>query len=162
MAKSSARPRLVDKRKAGSDDAAGLDVASSRTADVLMDAIVAELKKSGKVTVPRFGTFTVRALRARKDAQAQSAEPVGRTVRFKPSSRLEQAVQGSSADDAVGDALLSGFSTAVARAIDRAHTAGLAVPGREHGTAVERRPDGTVVRLDERLEWTPDGQVSRA
>jgi len=57
--------------------------------------------------------------------------------------------------DRLGDALTAGFSDAVAAAIGKAHSAGLAVPGREQGKPVERRPDGRTVSIDDKADWSP-------
>ena len=70
--------------------------AANRAAGDLMDAIVKELKKSGKFTLPSFGTFTVRKTKARKALNPRTGEPVkvkaGKTVRFKASPNLKKAV----------------------------------------------------------------------
>jgi DNA-binding protein HU-beta len=71
-------------------------VAATRAAGDLMDAIVRELKKEGKFTLPSFGTFTVRKTKARKALNPRTGEPVkvkaGKTVRFKASPTLKQGV----------------------------------------------------------------------
>lgn len=70
--------------------------AATRTAGALMDAIVKELKKSGKFTLPSFGTFTVRKTKARKGLNPRTGESIkvkaGKTVRFKASPTLKKAV----------------------------------------------------------------------
>jgi DNA-binding protein HU-beta len=62
----------------------------------LINAIVRELKKTGKFTLPSFGTFTVRRTKARRALNPQTGAPVrvraGKTVRFKPSPILKRAV----------------------------------------------------------------------
>ena len=62
----------------------------------LMDAIVRELKKSGKFTLPSFGTFTVRKTKARKGLNPRTGEAIkvkdGKTVRFKASPTLKKNV----------------------------------------------------------------------
>ncbi len=64
-------------------------VAATRAAGELIDAIVRELKKSGKFTLPSFGTFTVRKTKARKGLNPRTGEAVkvkaGKTVGFKGS-----------------------------------------------------------------------------
>jgi DNA-binding protein HU-beta len=69
---------------------------ANRTAGALMDAIVKELKKSGKFTLPSFGTFTVRKTKARKGLNPRTGESIkvkaGKTVRFKASPTLKKAV----------------------------------------------------------------------
>jgi len=71
-------------------------VAATQAAGAVMDAIVKELKKSGKFTLPSFGTFTVRKTKARKALNPRTGEPVkvkaGKTVRFKASPTLKKAV----------------------------------------------------------------------
>jgi DNA-binding protein HU-beta len=70
--------------------------AANRAAGDLMDAIVKELKKSGKFTLPSFGTFTVRKTKARKGLNPRTGEAIqvkaGKTVRFKASPTLKKAV----------------------------------------------------------------------
>jgi DNA-binding protein HU-beta len=70
--------------------------AAARAAGDLMQAIRQELKKTGKFTVPRFGTFTVRKMKAGTALNPRTGEPVKvkarKTVRFKPSPKLKQAV----------------------------------------------------------------------
>jgi DNA-binding protein HU-beta len=71
-------------------------VTASRAANDLIDAIVKEMKKTGKFTLPSFGTFTVRKTKARKALNPRTGEPVkvkaGRTVRFKASPVLKRTV----------------------------------------------------------------------
>jgi DNA-binding protein HU-beta len=70
--------------------------AANRAAGFLMDSIVRELKKSGKFTLPSFGTFTVRKTKARKGLNPRTGEAIkvkaGKTVRFKASPTLKKAV----------------------------------------------------------------------
>jgi DNA-binding protein HU-beta len=78
-------------------DAAELTgAAANRAAGELMDAVVKELKKSGKFTLPSFGTFTVRKTKARKGLNPRTGESIrvkaGKTVRFKASPSLKKAV----------------------------------------------------------------------
>ena len=71
-------------------------VAANRTAAELIDAVVKELKKNGKFTLPSFGTFTVRKTKARKGLNPRTGESIkvkaGKTVRFKASPTLKKAV----------------------------------------------------------------------
>ncbi|HQT90157.1 MAG TPA: HU family DNA-binding protein [Acidiphilium sp.] len=71
-------------------------VAATRAATDLMEAIVKELKKNGKFTLPTFGTFTVRKTKARKGVNPRTGEPIkvkaGKTVRFKASPSLKKMV----------------------------------------------------------------------
>ena len=70
--------------------------AANRAAADLIGAIVKELKKSGKFTLPSFGTFTVRKTKARKGLNPRTGEAIkvkaGKTVRFKASPTLKKAV----------------------------------------------------------------------
>ena len=70
--------------------------AANRAAGDLMEAIVKELKKSGKFTLPSFGTFTVRKTKARKGLNPRTGEAIkvkaGKTVRFRASPTLKKAV----------------------------------------------------------------------
>ncbi len=70
--------------------------AANRAAGDLMEAIVKELKKAGKFTLPSFGTFTVRKTKARKGLNPRTGEAIkvkaGKTVRFKASPTLKNAV----------------------------------------------------------------------
>ncbi len=78
-------------------DSAGLTgIAANRAATDLMSAIVKELKKNGRFTLPSFGTFIVRKTKARKALNPRTGEEVrvkaGKTVRFKASPTLKRAV----------------------------------------------------------------------
>ena len=77
-----------------SDELTG--AAANRAAGDLMEAIVKELKKAGKFTLPSFGTFTVRKTKARKGLNPRTGEAIkvkaGKTVRFKASPTLKKAV----------------------------------------------------------------------
>ena len=70
--------------------------AANRAATDLIGAIVKEMKKSGKFTLPSFGTFTVRKTKARKGLNPRTGEAIkvkaGKTVRFKASPSLKTAV----------------------------------------------------------------------
>jgi DNA-binding protein HU-beta len=78
------------------DSAALTGTASNRAAGDLMAAIVKELKKTGKFTLPSFGTFTVRKTKARKGLNPRTGEAIkvkaGKTVRFKASPTLKKNV----------------------------------------------------------------------
>ena len=71
-------------------------VAANRAASSVIEAIVSELKQTGKFTLPSFGTFTVKKTKARKALNPRTGEPVkvkaGKTVRFKVSPILKQIV----------------------------------------------------------------------
>lgn len=78
-------------------ESAGLTgVAANRAAGDLMDAIVKEMKKNGRFTLPSFGTFIVRKTKARKGLNPRTGESIkvkaGKTVRFKASPSLKKAV----------------------------------------------------------------------
>ncbi len=70
--------------------------AANRATNELIDAIVKDLKKNGKFTLPSFGTFTVRKTKARKALNPRTGEPIrvkaGKTVRFKASPVLKRTV----------------------------------------------------------------------
>ena len=78
------------------DSASLTGTAANRAAGDLIDAIVKELKKGGKFTLPSFGTFTVRKTKARKGLNPRTGEAIkvkaGKTVRFKASPTLKKAV----------------------------------------------------------------------
>ena len=67
-----------------------------RAAGELIRAIVATLKKTGKFTLSRFGTFTVHRTKARKALNPQTGASIRikarKTVRFKASPVLKRAV----------------------------------------------------------------------
>jgi DNA-binding protein HU-beta len=71
-------------------------VAANQAATDLISAIVKEMKKAGKFTLPGFGTFTVRKTKARQALNPRTGEKVkvkaGKTVRFKASPTLKTAV----------------------------------------------------------------------
>ena len=70
--------------------------AANRATGELIDAIVKELKKAGKFTLPGFGTFTVRKTKARKGLNPRTGAAIkvkaGKTVRFKASPVLKKSV----------------------------------------------------------------------
>jgi len=70
--------------------------AANRAATELLSAIVKELKKNGRFTLPSFGTFIVRKTKARKGLNPRTGESIkvkaGKTVRFKASPTLKKAV----------------------------------------------------------------------
>jgi DNA-binding protein HU-beta len=70
--------------------------AANRAAGDLMSAIVKELKRNGRFTLPSFGTFTVRKTKARKGLNPRTGEQIkvkaGKTVRFKASPTLKKTV----------------------------------------------------------------------
>jgi DNA-binding protein HU-beta len=70
--------------------------AANRATGDLMEAIVKELKKTGKFTLPGFGTFTVRKTKARKGLNPRTGASIkvkaGKTVRFKASPVLKKSV----------------------------------------------------------------------
>ena len=71
-------------------------IASNRLAGDVVAAIVRELKKNGRFTLPSFGTFIVRKTKARKGLNPRTGEAIkvkaGKTVRFKASPTLKKAV----------------------------------------------------------------------
>jgi DNA-binding protein HU-beta len=71
-------------------------VAANRAAADLIEAIVKDLKKNGKFTLPSFGTFTVRKTKARKGVNPRTGAEIkvkaGKTVRFKASPSLKKLV----------------------------------------------------------------------
>lgn len=70
--------------------------AANKAATEVMQAIVRELKKNGRFTLPSFGTFIVRKTKARKGLNPRTGEAIkvkaGKTVRFKASPTLKKAV----------------------------------------------------------------------
>jgi DNA-binding protein HU-beta len=70
--------------------------AAKRATDDLMDAIVRKLKTSGKFTLPSFGSFTVRKMKAGKALNPRTGEAIKvkarKTVRFKAAPKLKQRV----------------------------------------------------------------------
>jgi len=71
-------------------------IAANRAASDLMSAIVRELKRNGRFTLPSFGTFIVRKTKARKGLNPRTGESIkvkaGKTVRFKASPTLKKGV----------------------------------------------------------------------
>ena len=71
-------------------------VAANQAAADLIEAIVKEMKKNGKFTLPSFGTFTVKKTKARKGKNPRTGEDIkikaGKTVRFKASPSLKKLV----------------------------------------------------------------------
>jgi DNA-binding protein HU-beta len=70
--------------------------AANKAAGEVIAAIVRELKKSGRFTLPSFGTFIVRKTKARKGLNPRTGEAIkvkaGKTVRFKASPTLKKVV----------------------------------------------------------------------
>ena len=70
--------------------------AANRAATDVITAVVRELKKNGRFTLPSFGTFIVRKTKARKGLNPRTGEPIkvkaGKTVRFKASPTLKKGV----------------------------------------------------------------------
>ena len=71
-------------------------VTASRATNELINAIVVTLKKTGRFTLPSFGTFTVHRTKARKALNPQTGASIrvraGKTVRFKASPILKRTV----------------------------------------------------------------------
>jgi DNA-binding protein HU-beta len=71
-------------------------VTAYRATNELLNAVVKELKKTGKFTLPGFGTFTVHRTKARKALNPRTGASIrvraGKTVRFKASPILKRAV----------------------------------------------------------------------
>ncbi len=70
--------------------------AATETAGALIDAIVRQMKRDGKFTLPGFGTFRVAKTKARKGLNPRTGAAIkvkaGKTVRFKASPTLKKAV----------------------------------------------------------------------
>ena len=70
--------------------------AANKAATEVIAAIVRELKKNGRFTLPSFGTFIVRKTKARKGLNPRTGEAIkvkaGKTVRFKASPTLKKTV----------------------------------------------------------------------
>ena len=64
--------------------------------DSTFEVIAKELKKQGKVTCSKFGTFKVSKRKAREGRNPRTGEPIqikaGKSVRFKPSKNLKNAL----------------------------------------------------------------------
>jgi DNA-binding protein HU-beta len=69
-------------------DIAGQDLRAKGKAGDVVAAIVRELKRNGRFTLPSFGTFSVRKTKPRNGPDPRS----GKTVRFKPSPALKRDV----------------------------------------------------------------------
>jgi hypothetical protein len=88
-------------------------------------------------------------------------------ARRKPGAKRAAAISGvpivapSPTTDEFGDALTAGFKKAAEAAIQEAFASGLAVPGRENGIPVERRPDGKIVAIEDAADWSPRNWKSR-
>jgi hypothetical protein len=68
---------------------------------------------------------------------------------------------GQPTDDGMGDVLTALFKKAVETAIRESLDAGLAVPGREHGKPVERRPNGEIMEIKDPANWSPHDWKNR-
>ncbi len=71
-------------------------IAARKAANDLVDAIISEMKKAGGFTLSGFGRFKVMKTKARIKLNPRTGERVkvkaGKTVRFKASPSLKQAV----------------------------------------------------------------------
>ena len=72
----------------------GVDAKKAATA--LVAAIVGELQRDGRFSLPRFGTFVVRETKTTSRCNPRTGAPVadktGRTVRFRASPPLKKSV----------------------------------------------------------------------
>ena len=70
--------------------------AANRAAGELMDAIIKEMKKAGKFTLPSFGTFTVRKRAARTGRNPRTNETIkikaSKVPAFKAGKTLKDAL----------------------------------------------------------------------
>jgi DNA-binding protein HU-beta len=70
--------------------------AATSATNALIDGLVDQLKKTGKFTLPGFGSFTVTKLKARKAMNPRTGEKIkvkaSKAVRFKASPVLKKAV----------------------------------------------------------------------
>lgn len=71
-------------------------VLSKKATNDLLQNIARELKKNGRLSIPGFGTFTVKKIRSRKGVNPRTGEAIkvkaSRTVRFKASPQLRTKV----------------------------------------------------------------------
>jgi DNA-binding protein HU-beta len=85
---------LMVKVLQGSLDLTSRAATSATTA--VIDGLVGQLKKTGKFTLPGFGTFTVTKLKARKAMNPRTGEKIkvkaSKAVRLKASPKLKKAV----------------------------------------------------------------------
>ena len=69
---------------------------AQQAASAVLKTIALDLKKSGKFTLPGFGTFTVRQMKARKARNPGTGEIVkvkaSKSVSFKPSPALRKMI----------------------------------------------------------------------
>ena len=85
---------FITKVLQGSADLTGVAAASATNA--IIDGLVGQLKKTGKFTLPGFGTFKVHGVKARKAMNPRTGEKIkvkaSKAVRFKASPLLKKAV----------------------------------------------------------------------
>jgi DNA-binding protein HU-beta len=85
---------LMVKVLQGSLDLTSRAATSATTA--VIDGLVGQLKKTGKFTLPGFGTFTVTKLKARKAMNPRTGEKIkvkaSKAVRLEASPKLKKAV----------------------------------------------------------------------
>ncbi len=69
---------------------------AERAVNAFLAGVTKELKKSGKLTLTGFGTFSVAKRKARKGRNPQTGETIqikaGKTVRFKAGKALKEAI----------------------------------------------------------------------
>jgi hypothetical protein len=129
MAKQAARRKPGAKREAAWPEAEG---AESHGADVSTEP-VRPVTMTGETALTSIG-----GARARKHGTRGAAVNAERNAAI-----------------AMGEALTAGFRNAVEAVIRDAHAEGFAVPARVNGVAVEIRPDGEVLPIDDKAAWSP-------
>jgi hypothetical protein len=128
MAKQAARRKPGAKSEAAWPEA----VSASQSADESSEAV------RRTTTAGATDLTSISAARARKRSARRSAPDAERN-----------------AASAMGEALTSGFRTAVEAAIRDAHAEGLATPARIDGVALEILPNGEAVPIDDNAPWSP-------
>jgi hypothetical protein len=95
------------------------------------------------------------AVRPRATSGAVAFSSIVATRPRKRSARSAAIDTERNAAIAMGEALTASFKDAVQAAVREAHAEDLAVPVRVGGIAVEIRPDGKVVPIDDGAAWSP-------
>jgi hypothetical protein len=135
MAKQAARPRIRARQTGAGPEAGGAPDAATHEPDGLTE-VTRRTIINGQAPLTNLRMTPVRKRTARDTGN-------------------DEAKRRAAIEDPMARRLSEGFAEAARQAVLEAHAAGLAVPAREHGVAVEIRPDGEVVPIDDNAPWSP-------
>ncbi len=149
-------------RRGTGDERAVTDLNSSEARGTASSSLVDDPTENGSWAMMNDKTHLTNQ---RISIARKRTEPIGHD-RAIPETKQNPAV-GRQSDcplthDAMARELSEGFAEAARQAVWEAHAEGLAVPARKDGVAVEIRPGGEVVPIDEIATWSPTGWRTQA